>query len=80
MDKVKVLYKETNNEIIAKLNGDLVELSQRLDGDVIATITLYDDEVKELHDFVVKEGQDGEKNEPSGFDFNQFKTLIKFKF
>lgn len=48
----KVIYENYSSKLVANANGGVVELTQYIDGEVIGTVSMYFEEVKEFSDFI----------------------------
>jgi hypothetical protein len=48
----KVIYDNQSSKLIANISGDIVELTQYLDGDITGYISLYVDEFRDLNSFI----------------------------
>jgi hypothetical protein len=48
----KVIYDNQSSKLIANISGDIIELTQYLNGDITGYISLYVDEFRELNLFV----------------------------
>lgn len=50
----KIIYDNQSSKLVANASGGVVELTQTLEGEVIGTVSMYFEEVKELSDFINK--------------------------
>lgn len=48
----KVIYQNESGKLVALANGGVVDLQQYFGGEVIGTVCMYYEEVKELNDFI----------------------------
>lgn len=48
----KVIYDNQSSKLVADASGGVVNLTQYLDGELIGTVSMYFEEVKELNDFI----------------------------
>jgi hypothetical protein len=48
----KVIYDNQSSKLIANISGDIVELTQYLEGEITGNISLYVDEFRDLNLFV----------------------------
>ena len=48
----KVIYENESSKLVANASGGVVELTQTLEGEVIGTISMYVEDVKELNNFI----------------------------
>lgn len=53
----KVIYDNQSSKLVAKISGDILELNQTLEGEVIGQISMYLDEARELNSFVNEKEQ-----------------------
>lgn len=54
----KVIYENKSSKLVAKAYGGVVELEQSLEGEVIATVSMFYKEVKELKNFIDSLGEE----------------------
>lgn len=48
----KEVYSNGNSQCVVEFDGEIVRITQSLDGEVIGDILLYDDELQHIFEFV----------------------------
>jgi hypothetical protein len=48
----KIIYENESSKLVANASGDVVTLTQTIEGEVIGTVSLYYEEAGELSEFI----------------------------